>query len=91
MNRGGQGGLRTEVDQRVFGQLGNIPQAEVRAADRDEGVIEQLLRHQPGPAAVTVTDGDVRRDAIQRDWLMGGMEAQIDIRMGIAQQADPGH
>ena len=48
MNRSGQGGLRTEVDQRVFGQLGYITQAEVRAADRDEGVVEQLLRHQPG-------------------------------------------
>jgi len=91
MNRSGQGGLRTEVDQRVFGQLGYITQAEVRAADRDEGVVEQLLRHQPGPAAVPVADGDIRRDAIQRHRFMGGVKAQVDIRMGIAQQADPGH
>jgi len=76
--------LRTEVDQRVFGQLGYITQAEVRAADRDEGVIEQLLRYQAGPAAVAVADGDIRRDAIQRDRFMGGVETQVDIRMGIA-------
>ncbi len=91
MNRSGQGGLRTEVDQRVFGQLGYITQAEVRAADRDEGVVEQFLRHQPRPAAVAVADGDIRRDAIQRHRFMGSVKAQVDIRMGIAQQADPGH
>ena len=91
MDRRGQGRLRAEVNQRVFGQLGNMPQAKVRAADRDEGVIEQFLRYQAGPAAIAVADGHIRRDAIQRDWLMGGVEAQIDIRVGIAQQADPGH
>src|SRR5690606_13034220 len=43
------------------------------------------------PAAVAVADGDIGRDAIQRHRLVGGVKAQVDIGVGVAQHAHPGH
>ena len=68
----------------MLGQLGRIVQAKVRAAGRDKAVVEQLLGHQPRPATVAIANGDIRGDAIQRHRLMGGVDAQVNIRMGIA-------
>lgn len=71
-------------------QIGWIMQAKMRATDGDEGVVEQLLGHQPRPAAVAVADRDICRDPVESHRLVGGVEAQIKVRMGIAQHAYPG-
>ena len=79
-----------KVDQRMPWQLTRIVQCQKWAASRDEGVVEQLLGHQPGPAAIAITDGDIGRHTIQRHCLMGCVNTQINIGMGFTQHANPG-
>lgn len=62
----------------------HIMQAKQRAIGRDEGAVEQLLRHQSRPAAVAIADGNTRRHAIQRHRIVEGMEALVNLQMEVA-------
>ena len=62
-------------------------QLQRRTARRDEGVVEELFRHQSGPAAIAIADGDIRSEAIERHRFVRGMNAQVDALVAELQRA----
>ena len=82
--------------QRVAKQVARLPQRrtgcqQLRAADRDNDVLEQAVAGEAGIFAGAETDGDVDVVGVEVAHFVADVEAQLDVRIDLAERFDAPH
>ena len=83
-----QQGLMLQVGRRA--QRLRAPQ-QIRAADREPVLGQELGGLDPGPAAGAVADADIDVIAAEIDQLVVGVDPHFDVGMALAEAAQPRH